>query len=134
MICALNPESQTPTPPPHGVEHAHVIDLIAHDPHTDVVTLTMVELRPWDGSDLQLFQLQEKFNAYVSFALDGEMADAYPALVDKRLRLRLECATPPDETVLHFLELVREQVTFQGIEVEVVVGNGTCGPGCGCAS
>jgi hypothetical protein len=55
MICALNPESQTPTPPPRGVEHAHVIDLIAHDPHTDVVTLTMVESRPWDGSDCNFF-------------------------------------------------------------------------------
>ena len=126
MICTLNPESQSPVPPPRGVEHAHVIDLIAHDPGTDVVTLTMVESRPWDGSDLQLFQLQEKFNAYVSFALDGEMADAYAALIGKRLCLRLECATPPDETVLHFLELVREQVAFQGIEIEVIVMGGCC--------
>jgi len=94
----------------------------------------MVESRPWDGTDLQLFQLQEKFNAYVSFALDGEMAGAYPALVDKRLRLRLECVAPPNETVLHFLELVREQVAFQGIDVEVVVNSDGCGRGCGCAS
>ena len=94
----------------------------------------MVESRPWDGSELQLFQLQEKFNAYVSFALDGEMADAYPSLVDKPLRLRLECAMPPGETVLHFLDLVREQLRFQEIEIEVVVSSGGCGPSCGCAS
>ena len=93
----------------------------------------MVEPRPWNGTDLQLFQLQEKFNAYVSFALDGELADAYPALVDKALRLRLECVEPPNEAVLHFLELVREQVAFQGLEVEVVVNRGGCGPDCGCA-
>jgi hypothetical protein len=128
------PLPPTPTPPPGGVERAHVIDLIAHDPRTDEVTLTMVERRPWDGSALQLFQLQEKFNAYVSFALDGEMAEAYPALAGKPLRLRLECLEPPDETVRAFLGMVREQVAFQGIEVEVVVAGGSCGPGCGCAA
>ncbi len=43
----------------------------------------MFESRPWDDSDLQLFQLQEKFNAYVSFLLDGEMAEAHPELAGK---------------------------------------------------
>ena len=112
--------SRTPEPP-RGVEHANVIDAIVHDARTDEVTLTMVERRPWDGSDAQMFQLQEKFNAYVSFALDGEMAEAYPALVGKRLRLRLECATYPDEEAVHFLSAVREQLAFQHIDVEVVV-------------
>lgn len=115
------------------MEKAHVIDAMTHDPRTDIVTLTMVERRPWAGSELQLFQLQEKLNAYVSFALDGEMAEAYPALAGKPLRLRLECAEPPNELVRHFLGLVREQVAYQGIDVEVVVVGGRCGPECGCA-
>ena len=132
-MCAVSAEPNSNNPPSGGVEQAHVIDLIAHDARTDEVTMTMVERRPWDGSDLQLFQLQEKFNAYLSFALDGELADAYPALADKRLRVRLECAEPPDETVRHFLGLVREQVAFQGIEIEVVVSGGSCGADCGCA-
>ena len=113
--------------PPGGVEQAHVIDAIVHDARTDEVTMTMVERRPWDGSDAQMFQLQEKFNAYVSFALDGEMEETYPALVGKRLRLRLECATYPDEEVVHFLSVVREQIAFQNIDVEVVVSGGSCG-------
>ena len=119
-------------PEPGGIEHAHVIDLIAHDPLTDVVTMTMLERRPWGDTALQMFQLQEKFNAYVSFALDGEMMDAYPALAGKSVRLRLECAQPPNDAVLHFLHLVREQLAFQGIEIEAVVAGGGCGPGCGC--
>lgn len=130
----MNAESPSTTPPPGGLEQAHVIDQIAHDAQTDEVRLTMVERRPWDGSELQLFQLQEKLNTYLSFALDGELAEAYPALRDKRVRLRLECATPPDETVIQFLRVVREQVAFQGIEVEVLVAGGSCGPGCACAS
>ena len=113
---------------PRGVEHAGAIDLLVHDAKTDVVTLTMVERRPWDGSKLQLFQLQEKFNAYLSFILDGEMAEAYPALMQKSIRVLLECATPPEEAVLEFLVVVREQIGFQGIVLEVdVVGRGVGG-------
>ena len=121
------------TQPPGGVEQAHVIDAIVHDANTDEVILTMVERRPWNDTELQLFQLQEKFNAYVSFVLDGEMAEAYPAFVKKRVRIRLECIAPPTETVRDFLNLVHEQLAFQGIEIEgVVMGGGGCGPDCAC--
>ena len=77
------PETARPAdvvPPPGGVEQAGVIDFFAHDTKTDEVLLVMFESRPWDNFDLQLFQLQEKFNAYVSFLLDGELADAHPEL------------------------------------------------------
>jgi hypothetical protein len=60
-------------PEQRGVEHPGVIDYMEHDSRTDEITLVMVETRPWDGSDLQRFQLQEKMNAYLSFILDGEM-------------------------------------------------------------
>ncbi len=96
--------------------------------------MTMVERRVWDHSDLQLFQLQEKFNAYVSFALDGELSETYPALCGKALRLRLECAEAPNETVRTLLVMIREQIAFQGIDVEVVVTGGNCGPNCACAN
>ncbi len=116
----------TPEPSgPGGVEQANVIDAIAHDTRADEVVLTMVERRPWDDSELQLFQLQEKFNAYVSFVLDGEMVEAYPAFAQKRVRLRLECAAPPTDTVRGFLNAIHEQLAFQGIEVEGVVTGGS---------
>src|SRR5439155_92322 len=51
-----------------------VIDVIAHDAKTNEVVLVMNEPNEWDGSDEQLLALQERFNAYVSFLLDGEMA------------------------------------------------------------
>ncbi len=53
-----------------------VIDVIAHDPKTGEVVLAMDEPNEWDGSDEQLLALQERFNAYVSFLLDGEMREA----------------------------------------------------------
>ena len=111
-----------------------MIDLLTHDAQTDVVTLTMGEARPWSGEPEQLFQLQEKLNAYVSFALDGEMEEAYPGLVGKPLCLRLECLTEPDSLTGQMLEAVRRQLSFQEIALEVVVqGEGSCGHGCGCA-
>ena len=123
----------TETTPPRGVEHAHVIDIVAHDAPTGTVALIMLEPRAWDGSELRLFQLQEKINAYLSFALDGEMAEAYPALVSLPLRLQLDCATPPDAMTVSFLSHVREQIAFQGIDLQVrVMGAGGCGPQCGC--
>ncbi len=129
----VSTESSTQPSGPRGVEHAHVIDIVAHDAKSDEVTLIMLEPRPWDGTELRLFQLQEKINAYLSFALDGEMAEAYPALMDKKLRLRLDCVTYPDDAVVGFLDHVRKQIAFQGIDLEVCVATaGGCGPDCGC--
>jgi hypothetical protein len=116
-----------------GIEHPHVIDVIAHDPASDAVTLIMRESRPWSGGDEQLFQLQEKLNAYLSFALDGEMAEAYPAFIEKPLKLRIDCVAPPDERTVGFLGMVREQIALREIDLEVhVLGPAACGPACGC--
>jgi hypothetical protein len=117
------------------VEYAGVIDLMAHDAKTDELALIMLEPRPWEETEARLFQLQEKINAYLSFALDGELAESYPQLASKKLRLQIDCATMPEGAVLQFLSHVREQIAFQGVDLEVrVMGEGGCGPGCGCAS
>jgi hypothetical protein len=117
----MNPDASPNPAGPRGVEHAGVIDLLTHDAKQGHVTLVMVEPRPWDGSEARLFQLQEKLNAYVSFALDGEFAEAYPALAGLPLRIVLECGTYPDEATIDLLEKVREQLGFQQIDLQVVV-------------
>src|SRR5947208_2051617 len=76
FICAVSSESNPATV--RGVEHAHIIDIVAHDSQTGETALIMLEPRAWDGSELRLYQLQEKINAYLSFALDGELAEVYP--------------------------------------------------------
>lgn len=126
-------KSETSPSSARGVAHAHVIDLVADDARTGEAVLIMLEERPWDGTEQRLFQLQEKLNTYVSFALDGEMAEAYPALAAKPLRIQLDCVGMPGGDVVGFLEMVREQIGFQGINFEVrVMGEGGCGEGCGC--
>ena len=65
---------------PMGLSHPGVLDAFAHDKRRDLLVLAMYESRPWNGNERQLQQLQEKLNAYASFILDGEMADAFPLI------------------------------------------------------
>src|SRR4029077_6922933 len=99
-----------------------VIDLIAQDTKKGEVVLVMEEPNEWDGSDKQLLALQERFNAYVSFLLDGELAEAHPELVGKSARIELHCAQMPEPRALEFLGLIHDQLAFQEIKLEVVVG------------
>jgi hypothetical protein len=98
------------------------IDVFGQDPKTGHVVLVMNEPNEWDGSDEQLLALQERFNAYVSFLLDGELAEAHPELAGKPARIELRCAHMPDARALELLGLIHDQLAFQDIKLEVVVG------------
>jgi hypothetical protein len=112
---------------------AGVIDLLAHDTKTDEVLLVMNEPRPWDGSDARLHELQERFNAYASFLLDGEFAESHPDLAKKPARIEVRCAHMPDVRAIELLGMIHDQLAFQDIKMEVVVAEQTgCEPNCGC--
>jgi Family of unknown function (DUF6572) len=98
-----------------------VIDVIAENPKTGEVVLVMNEPNEWDGSDDQLLSLQERFNTYVSFLLDGEMAEAHPELVGKPTRIELRCWHMPEARALELLGHIHDQLAFQEIRLEVVV-------------
>ena len=100
-----------------------MIDVVAEDTKTGEVVLVMNEPNEWDGSDQQLLALQERFNAYVSFLLDGELADAHPELAGKPARIELRCAHIPDASAIELLGLIHDQLTFQEIKLDVVVKN-----------
>jgi hypothetical protein len=100
-----------------------VIDVIAHDPKTGEVVLVMNEPNEWNGSDEQLLALEERFNAYVSFLLDGEMAETHPELAGKPARIQLRCAHMPDKRALELLGLIHDHLAFQELKLEVVVTN-----------
>lgn len=100
-----------------------LIDVVAYDAKTDEVVLVMNEPNEWDSSDEQLLALQERFNACVSFLLDGEMAEAHPELAGKPPRIELRCAHMPDTRALELLGLIHDQLAFQDIKLEVVVRN-----------
>jgi uncharacterized protein DUF6572 len=115
-----------------GVVNPAVIDLFGIDQKTNEVLLAMNEPRPWDGSDERLHELQEKFNAYVSFLLDGEMIATHPELTGKAARIELRCDHMPDERALGLLNLIHDQVALQDIKMEVIVKQLGCVEGCNC--
>jgi hypothetical protein len=98
-----------------------MLDAFAHDTRDDVLVLAMFETRAWDLGDRQLFQLQEKLNAYVSFILDGEMGENFPHLIGKPVRIELRTSHEPSERALGFLGRARDQLALQQIGLEVVV-------------
>jgi Family of unknown function (DUF6572) len=125
-------ETEPEASSPHS--RAGVIDLIGHDTKADEAVLIMNEPNPWDGSDAQLHELQERFNAYTSFLLDGECAEAHPELSGKRARIEVRCAYMPDARAIDLLGMIHDQLAFQDIKMEVVVAAGgeSCGSGCTC--
>ncbi len=116
-----------------GLANAAVIDLFAVDEKSGEVLLVMKEDRPWDESDERLHQLQEKFNAYVSFLLDGEMLSAHPELAGRKARIELHSMEMPDDRAIELLGLIHEQLALQEIGMEVVIADaGGCGDACSC--
>ncbi len=101
-----------------------VIDMVAHDPKRDEAVLVMNEPEPWNDSDERLLQLQERFNSYVSFLLDGEFAEWDPKLAQKRARIEVRCAHMPDRRALDLLGQIHDQLAHQEIDLRVVVGRG----------
>lgn len=129
----------------NGLEHPGVLDAFAHDTREDKLVLAMYETRAWAGDERQLLQLQEKLNAYLSFALDGEMADAFPQLADKPLEIQLRTVHEPNPPAWDLIRRIRQQLEFQKIAFEVFQiseaeipadPGGCCGGnagGCGCS-
>jgi len=114
-----------------SLDQSNVIDAFGIDQAAGrVVLIIRHDDATWDGSDSQLFLLQEKLNAYLSFALDGEMVAAYPHFAHRPLGLRIETATPPDPRTLHLLSHVRRQIEFQDITLEVRIRQPAAGCDC----
>ncbi|MFL6529246.1 MAG: DUF6572 domain-containing protein [Chthoniobacterales bacterium] len=133
MSCSCEHEHEDEQEMATGVANPEVIDMFGLDKGRDEVLLVMNEERPWDGSDEQLHDVQEKFNTYASFLLDGEMLAAHPELAGKKARIELRCAQMPDERAVALLGIIHDQLELQEIEMEVVVANaGGCGAGCTC--
>jgi hypothetical protein len=120
----------------NGLEHPGVLDALTHDTRADKVVLAMYEVRPWTSEEFQLFQLQEKLNAYLSFILDGELQESFPNLAAKSVGIQLRTLHNPDAKALEFIGRVRAQLALQQITFEIVrLHEEDCGlTGCDCQS
>ena len=79
------------------------------------VTLSMLEERPWDGSDERVRELEEKVNAYLTFVLDGHMARDHPDLEPKRVTIQLDYMSRMDERTRALLPSIEATLAQYGI-------------------
>jgi hypothetical protein len=78
---------------------------------------------PWTGSNAQLQSLQEKIHNYVSFALDGQLVQAYPETTGLAWEIVIDCQKGmPDPRSAQFLDQIREAVRSYGGELQVGAG------------
>jgi hypothetical protein len=106
---------------PRGVHNPRVVDLISFDRERDEVVLLMLEERPWGSAPEQLRQLEEKFNRYLGYVLDGFLVQQFPQYAGKRVRFRLDCAMAPGEAERPMLASIKSFAGSQEIEFEVNV-------------
>jgi hypothetical protein len=125
---------------PMGIAHPAVLDAFAHDKRRDLLVLAMYETRPWTGGEDQLLQLQEKLNAYASFILDGEMADAFPHFLGKPVEIQLRTRHQPSPLALGLLQQAKEQLGLQQIHLDTIListeeelPGASTDSGCGCS-
>jgi hypothetical protein len=106
---------------PRGIHNPRVVDLISHDRERDAVVLLMLEERPWGAAPEQLHQLEEKFNRYLGFVLDGFLIEQFPQYAGKSVCFRLDCATPPGDEERRMLASMKSFAAGQDIGFEVNV-------------
>lgn len=91
------------------VSNPEVIDLVTHDPRSDVVTLVMVEDREWGDRGALLPDLQAKLSTYLGYALEGQLLREYPQLRGKPIAFQLSFAHPPGPRERQLLDIVRRK-------------------------
>ncbi|MCS7009217.1 MAG: hypothetical protein NZL93_04690 [Chthoniobacterales bacterium] len=102
-----------------GVQNPHVLDALIYNEKEDKIFLVMYENRPWNDHPEQLLQLQEKFNAYASFILDGEFHETFPQLAGKPTCIQLRTFYEPSPIAQNFLDYTSQQLRLMDIDVEV---------------
>jgi hypothetical protein len=107
-----------------GVHNPKVVDLVSLDSARDEVVLLMLEQRPWGTDAVQLRQLEEKFNRYLSYVLDGFLAEQFPQYHGKPVCFRLDCAASPGDAERALLEAMKSFAAAEDIRFEVNVIQG----------
>lgn len=101
-----------------AVEETETIDFVVLSPDGSTVGLVLVEAREWAGEQ-QLYQLQEKVNAYTSFALEGGLARTYPSLAGKQVVLELRCVSLPTGEASEFISKLEASLAEVGLGFKV---------------
>lgn len=97
-----------------GIADSSTIDVVAQDADGTYL-LVMVEDRPWGAVDEQECQLRDKINTYVSYILDGQLAQQYPETIGRPVAIRLDCLHTPTGHFGHIADHASAQLKAYGI-------------------
>lgn len=90
------------------------VDLVS-EAADGVIDLVIVQDRAWTGSEAQLASLQAKVQAYVSFALDGGLAQQFPEAAGRPWRIFVHCQTGlPDPNTQSLFDLLGTRLPDYG--------------------
>ena len=101
------------------IEDTDSVDLVVAR-RDGTVVLSMFEERPWDGSEERLRQLEEKVNAYLSFVLDGHMAEQHPDIDAKQVQIQLNYTGAMDSRTREMLPSIELTLAEYGIDFSIV--------------
>lgn len=95
------------------------VDLVVTTPTGAKKLVLVVEEGEWERED-RIFLLQEKLNAYATFALDGEMYERYPGSEGVPVTIILTAVQiPQEEDVEDFVRKVKPLLEADGLAFEV---------------
>ena len=100
------------------IEDADSVDLVVAR-RDGTVVLSMFEERPWDGSEERLRQLEEKVSSYLSFVLDGHMAQQHPDIVAKQVQIQLNYLGKMDSRTRELLPSIELTLAEYGIDFQI---------------
>ena len=103
---------------PGVIEDTSAVDLVVAR-RDGTVVLSMFEERPWDGSEERLDQLQRKVNSYLSFVLDGHMAEQHPDIEARQVQIRLDYTGKMDSRTRDLLPTIELTLAEYGIDFAI---------------
>ncbi|HYE25555.1 MAG TPA: DUF6572 domain-containing protein [Clostridia bacterium] len=86
-----------------ALEEIDRIDSVTIDRLTEEVVLAIDDGMDWSASGQHCNYLQRKINRYVAFVESGEMAEQYPELENRLVRIEVTMRHQPDEASTAFL-------------------------------
>jgi len=109
--------------PQDGVWNPHVVDLLTFNQKNNEFVFHIIEPPEGDLST-QLPQLQAKIRSYLSYVLDGTLAEDFPDSVSSGVAFRLNCAHRPSRRASHFVNRAAHELDELGIRFVVKVLDG----------
>lgn len=78
-----------------GVGDPRVVDVVSLSRELPEVVLTIADDLGWDSEEEHLAALDAKVEAYRAYVASGELHDAYPSTIGRRVRIDVVFLHPP---------------------------------------